>query len=207
MNPYILGILWALGRVDRSESPREYFFLRGSRRSLEVVRRELGLRAAVYTVDQAGRTRYCLKICRPDVLDTLARLGWCPRWAEAREYPRLAAADHRDFIRAYVEIHGRADTHVIQKRGRSPYISPRLRVYGNRAFLDQLAQALAAEAGIGVKKAQRATRASEVSGILYYQSRSELAAILEYLYPPRIECFDREWYERFREILLPHPAR
>jgi len=201
MYPYVLGILWALGRhVDRSESPQEYFFLRGSRRPLEVVRRELGLRAAVYTVTQEGRTQHCLKIRRPDVLDTLARMGWRPRWSEAREYPRLAGADHRDFIRAYVEIHGRADAKTIRKRGRPPYTHPRLRVYGNRHFLGGLADVLAAEAGIGVKAVQKAGN-SVVSGILYFQSRSELTAILDYLYPPGIELFDREWYEAFRDVL------
>jgi len=200
MHPYILGIIWALGRyVDRAENPNyRYFFFRHNRDYfLKIVRQELGVKNNIYTILRKGKIQYQLKA--PDInIATLERLGWSPRWAEQRNYPNII--EHQDFIRAYLEIHGRLDTIIIRKR-KSSQKQPRLRIYGNRYFLEELSEVLSAHAGLGVKKVQKTTNESEVSGILYYQSRSELKALLEYLYPPGIQYFDREWYEKFKEIV------
>jgi hypothetical protein len=200
MHPYILGIFWALGRyVDETESPNhQYFFLRHNQEHfLQVVRQELKLQANVHIVTHHEKPEYRLKISGVDVTE-LVKLGWSPRWAEQRDYPRIA--EHRDFIRAYTEIHSSLDIIVIRERNRAR-TQPRLRIYGNRHFLEQLTEVLFFEVGSGVKKVQKATNQSEPSGILYYQSRLELERLLEYLYSPSTQYFSRDYYERFREIL------
>ena len=60
---------------------------------------------------------------------------------------------------------------------------------------------LAAEVGAGIKTVQQATRQSEVSGILYYQSIAELQSIFSYIYSPTVSYFDREYYENYKYIL------
>lgn len=74
-------------------------------------------------------------------------------------------------------------------------------MYGNRTFLEELTGALVSEGGVGVKKVQRATAKSDVSGILYYMRHSEVRAIFECLYPPGTELFDREFYSAVMEVM------
>lgn len=201
MNTYILGIFWALGRyVDEFQSPGyPHFFIRHNRRHfMDVVRRDLNLSSNIHTVIHRGKPQYRLKVTGMDFA-TLERLGWQPRNDVTRGYPRIN--EHRDFIRAYVEIHSSIDIVTIKKRGRLPYRQPRLRIYGNMQFLTELTEVLATEIGINVMKVQQSTRASEVSGTLYYQSRKDLKAILDYLYRPPLEYFDREHYDRYREVM------
>ncbi len=201
MHPYVLGIIWALGRyVDKIEDEREYYFIRHKNKYfLQVIRRELELKANIQAVTHKGKLQYRLKVAGMDIAQ-LNRLGWQPRNAVQRGYPRLVAG-HRDFIRAYMEIHSSVDTMTIRKQNRPPHKQPRLRIYGNKDFLAELTQVLANEVGTGPKKVQRATLESEVSGILYYMSKVELRNIFYYLYRPPVDYFDREYYGRYREVM------
>lgn len=106
-----------------------------------------------------------------------------------------------DFIRAYLEIHSRVDTITIRKPNRNVYKPPRLRIYANMIFLAELTAILAAEVGTGIKKPQQSTKLSEVSGTLYYQSTRELRALFDYLYRPAVKYYDKDYQERFSEII------
>ena len=101
-----------------------------------------------------------------------------------------------------MEIHSKVDTITIRGSKRECIRrQPRLRIYGNLAFLDDLTELLASEIGTGIKKPQRSTRESEVSGTLYYQSPAELRTILDYLYEPPVDFMDREYYDQFIDVL------
>ncbi|WP_170871622.1 hypothetical protein [Desulfosporosinus metallidurans] len=98
------------------------------------------------------------------------------------------------------------DTITIRKRNKER-TSPRLRIYGNRYFLNELTEVLSSQVDITPKLVQKTTKQSESSGVLYYQSRRELEKLLAYLYPSGIQYFHREYYEHFRSLLLellPH---
>ena len=129
----------------------------------------------------------------------MERLGWQSRNAEQRDYPSIVN-DHRHFIRAYMEIHSSIDTITIPRKN-GFRTGPRLRVYGNKNFLEQLTGVLAAAMGTGVKTVQQATRKSEISGILYYQSTTELQSIFEYVYRTPVRYFDLEYHKKFNYIL------
>lgn len=190
---YILGILWSIGRMAEDEGKRYFFLRHQDRYFLDAAKQALGVEVNIYTVTHKGKPQYCLKISGFD-MTPLEALGWRARNAEQRSYPRIH--EHRDFIRAYCEIHSGVDTMTIRDRQ-----SPRLRIYGNRAFLEQLAEALAAEAGVGVMKVQKATEKSLVSGILYYQGTANLEVIFSYLYRSPVEKLHGGYYESFLEIL------
>ena len=197
-NTYVLGILWALGRYS-DDAGNKYFFLRHNREYfLQVVKDELGLKSNIHTVLHKNKTQYRLKVSGFDVA-AMERLGWQERNAEQRSYPNIVSG-HRDFIRAYIEIHSAIGTITI-KRKAGPRTGPRMRIYGNKLFLEQLSEVLAAEVGVGVKAVQQATRLSEVSGILYYQSTVELQSILSYIYSPPVIYFDREFYENYSDTM------
>lgn len=198
MDRYLLGILWAIGRFTEDAGTR-YFFLRyRDQYFLDIVHRELNVTAGIHVIQNKGKPEYRLKISGFDIRG-LKGLGWQPRWEGRRTYPKIT--DHRDFIRAYLEIHGSIDTLTITKPDGRKQKQPRLRIYGNKAFLGELTEVLATETGAGVKKVQKATNTSEVSGILYYTSRDELQGILNYLYRPGTRLFNRDWYNHFIEII------
>jgi len=194
MNTYVLGILWALGRYVEDKHT-EYFFLRHNREYfLQIVRRELGLKSNIHIVQHKRKLQYRLKVSGLDIT-YLKNINWQPRNSKQRSYPRII--EHRHFMRTYLEIHSTVDTMTIRKRNRPPYKQPRLRIYGNIEFLAGLNEALAAEIGIGIKKVQKATAKTEVSGILYYMSITEIRKIFDYAYRPPIEYFDRDYHEQF----------
>jgi hypothetical protein len=60
---------------------------------------------------------------------------------------------------------------------------------------------LCSEVDIALKSVQKATKQSESSGILYYQSRRDLEKLFDYLYPSGIQYFHREYYERFKTMV------
>lgn len=106
-------------------------------------------------------------------------LGWSPRTSNQRCYPKIY--EHKDFIRAYLEIHSKVGIITIWDRRRNRTKKQlRLRIYGNMRFLSELTDILASEIGTGVKKVQQSTKASEVSGTLYCQSQRESITIISW---------------------------
>ena len=197
IEPYILGILWSIGRYTVDDY--DYFLLRHKdRRFLDVVKASLAVPSEVFLGSSRTGPQYRLKIHHFD-MDTLERLGWQPRLSEQRDYPSIA--EHQDFIRAYVEIHSTIDTNTIRKRNGPPYTQPRLRIYGNKHFLSELSEVLSTQANIGIKKVPKTTDIAESSGVLYYQSWAELEILLTYLYLPGTKYFNRKYYDDFREVL------
>lgn len=198
MDGYVLGILWSIGSYQEEDN-RKYFFLRHKDKYfLDVAQQELGAVSNLHQVLHKGRPQYRLKITGFDI-EGLKKLGWQPRWEGQRSY--LNKTEHRDFIRAYIEMHSSIDILIIRDSGRNrEQKQPRLRIYGNRHFLEHLTEVITSVTGAGIKKVQRAAK-SEVSGILYYSSLRELADLAGYLYEPVIRHFYREHYEEFMNVL------
>ena len=196
MDLYVLGILWSIGSPIEDKYP--YFMLRHhDRYFLDVGRNVLDISTTVFEGESRTRPQYKLKLFNFD-LSHLTQYGWQPRIAEQRNYPSIQ--EHASFIRAYLELHSSIDTLTIRSRGKER-TSPRLRIYGNRYFLEKLTVVLSSQAGISPKRVQKTTKLSEQSGLLYYQSRRELEKLLEYLYPQNIQYFHREYYNHFRSLL------
>lgn len=202
MDLYVLGIFWSIGSPIEDRYP--YFMLRHhDRYFLDVVREALNVSTSVFVGESRTGPQYKLKIFNFD-LGQLTQYGWQPRLSGQRSYPNIS--EHADFIRAYFELHSSVDTITIRKRNKER-TSPRLRIYGNRYFLNELTEVLSSQVDITPKLVQKTTKQSESSGVLYYQSRRELEKLLAYLYPSGIQYFHREYYEHFRSLLLellPH---
>lgn len=196
MDLYVLGILWSIGSPIEDRYP--FFMLRHhDRYFLDVVREALNITASVFEGESRTGPQYKLKLFKFD-LNQLTQYGWQPRISEQRSYPNIL--EHVDFIRAYFELHSSLDTLTIRTRDKER-TSPRLRIYGNRYFLEVLTEVLSTQVEISPKRVQKATKKSESSGIHYYQSRRDLEKLLVYLYPPGIQYFHREYYEHLRSML------
>lgn len=197
MDSYVLGILWSTGGLI--EDRYDYFILRHrDRYFLDTVRESLGLQGTIFLGSSRTGPQYKLKVFHFD-LGYMESLGWQSRQNEQRNYPSIP--EHPGFIRAYLEIHSILDTITVRKYDRPPRTGPRLRIYGNRLFLEQLSQVLVTEIGVGLKKVQKATNFSVPSGILYYQSRAELLRIYHYLYSPNPLCYHPTYRENFNTLL------
>lgn len=196
MDIYVLGILWSIGSPIEDRYP--YFMLRHhDRYFLDVVRKALNIPTSVFAGESLTRAQYKLKLFNFD-LNQLTQYGWQTRLSEQRSYPNIR--EHANFIRAYIELHSSVDTLTIRQRSKERR-SQRLRIYGNRYFLEQLTEMLSSQVEVTPKRVQKATNLSEFSGILYYQSRRELEKLHDYLYPPGIQYFHRGYYEHFRSLL------
>ncbi|CDX02158.1 Hypothetical protein DPCES_2271, partial [Desulfitobacterium hafniense] len=102
-NKYVLGIIWSLGSYTKREG-RPYFRLRHNEDYfLRVVKDVLPVPGEITFSEK----QYSLFIPRFRVSELLS-LGWQPRNSEQRDYPKIN--EHRDFIRAYIEIHSAIDT-------------------------------------------------------------------------------------------------
>ncbi len=197
MDLYVIGILWSIGSPIEDRYP--YFMLRHhDRYFLDIVREALNVLTSVFMGESRTRPQYKLKLFDFD-LSRLTQYGWQPRISVQRSYPNIP--EHVDFIRAYFELHSSLDTLTIRQRNKER-TSPRLRIYGNRSFLEELTIVLCSQVEISPKRVQQATKQSESSGILYYQSRRELEKLLAYFYPPGIQYFHREYYELFKRFTL-----
>lgn len=137
MDLYVLGILWSIGGPIEDRYP--YFMLRHHERYfLDVVREELNASTNVFVGESRTGPQYKLKLFNFDLCQ-LTQYGWQPRLCEQRNYPNIP--EHANFIRAYIELHSALDSLTIRQRSKER-TSPRLRIYGNRYFLDELTEVL-----------------------------------------------------------------
>ena len=162
---------------------------------LDVVREILSITASVFVGESRTGPQYKLKIFNFD-MDQLTQYGCQPRFSAQRNYPNIQ--EHVNFIRAY--LHSSVDTITIRKRNKER-ASSRLRIYGNRYFLDELTEVLSSQVEISPKRVQKTTKQSESSGVLYYQSRRDLEKIFDYLYPSGIQYFHQGYYEHFKTMV------
>lgn len=82
--------------------------------------------------------------------------------------------DYKDFIRAYIEIHGVLDIRNAISHGKR-IKALRLRIYGNYIMMNSLSEYV----GVGIKKVGNACNDGK-TGILYYQSRDEIGKIFDW---------------------------
>ena len=167
MDLYVLGILWSIGSPIEDRYP--YFMLRhNDRYFLDVIREALNVSTSVFEGESRTGTQYKLKIFNFD-LNLLAQYGWQPRVSEQRNYPNIS--EHRDFIRDYFELHSGLDKVIFRNRNKQR-TGTRLRIYGNRYFLEELNKVLSSQVDIAPKRVQMATKLSESSGILLLSKSS-----------------------------------
>lgn len=175
---YILGVLW--GTMAEWE---EGFWLRHRDPFFaDAVRDYLKIAACVQTVASRTGPQCRLKITRRKTVEEICALlhhhGWQPRNAPERVYPEGDICD-RGFIRAWVELHGRAD--IRRARNRNGTYSPqkRMRIYGNRCLLEEINRILCSEAGLPLRRLQNTQ--NEITKCMYFQGAAA-DPVLAWLY-------------------------
>jgi len=190
---YQLGILWAIANYDPTDN---YLLCRYQvRYFLEQIQL---LRPTLQIQESQSRTgpQYRLKMSGLS-LDELFQLGWTPRNANERNVPPLD--DYRDFLRAWIEIHGRV------KYGSHPEHKElkkiKMQIYGNRILMQSINNILVEYAGVAPKKLSSATPNHGKTSILAYQSAAEIERVLWYIEGD--PCYVPFWDAAFEMVRNP----
>lgn len=171
--PYVLGILWAIGRYD---AENEIFILRHQNSYfLEVLKNYFGSDAKVFFLKRfyvLKLAKYCFAI------ETLIQLGWSARNSHDRVYPSINS--HRDFIRGYFEIHGRISKVNLRHKSGRVQTQKRMRIFGNETFIQSLNEIISFELGISERKLEHTQ--VEHSKTLAYYKLEDIKAVFDWLY-------------------------
>jgi hypothetical protein len=106
-------------------------------------------------------------------IDSLVNLGWTPRNADKRYLPSIS--DLNSFLRAYIEVHGKLGYCTAYNRKGEKYYKLRLRIYGNKNLLIQIAQCISSKIQSEVSSIEKTT--ADKSGILNYTKYEDIQNI------------------------------
>ena len=190
---YQLGIIFGVGSYIKCESA--LFFRHKDRYFIEQVG-EL-FNSNIYVQKNKDNYQYCLKTCIADI-DSLKSLGWINRNADARHIPILD--NYKDFLRAYIELHGYfsyCTSYKGNRKARIKYYRLRLKIYGNLEFMNEINIILAKECYVSEKSVQIMHNKKTAS--ITYSSLEEITNILTYLYgTPN----NPKWWKEAKEKLF-----
>jgi len=181
LTPYQLGIIYSIGSIV----DYRWVFRHCDRYFLE----QINFCNSIYKqiVKRNNRNKdnnnnnnnniqYVLKM--PEEVIDLSEYNWTNRNSNQRDIPILNSEnEYKDFMRAYIEIHGRLDWRSVISHGKI-YKGLRLRIYGNRIMMESVSKLLNEYIGVGIKKVSMAV--NEKTGILYYQGKKEIRMICEW---------------------------
>lgn len=121
---------------------------------------------------------------------------------DVRDMPILD--DYRDFIRAYLELHGCLDYSVRYKRKDKSvkYKGLRLRIYGNFKLMENLNKVISRECGVKLKTVQGlGSYDNGKTSYLCYTSFEEIDKIYNWVFDVR--CCEEYWDEVERKMRKP----
>lgn len=178
LSNYELGILWSLGRYDKSKDQfiiscqddgqgNEYFIEQFSRITNKSPR----------TTIAGKKLRHYLITYVFDIKE-LRSIGWAPEDTITKEVPVLD--DYKDFIRSYIETKGTIDYYPVKTSKGVVNYRVRLRIYGDYAVLDKINTELSIHTNSIPKKIF--VRKNTDLAYLYYTSIGDLNNILDYVY-------------------------
>lgn len=176
INYFALGFLWGIGRFSGNRFLVQY----RERSVVEFIRELTAPTNQVFPILEDGKKesyRLYLHKYNPHIF-WMRHHGYNGRRGnEQRQIPTFDTFEQEaEFLRGYFLPHHSLDQ-VKQKHG----IVDRLRFYAAKPILDRLNHHLHEAIGTTIKKAQK-HHANNVCHILYYASKTEVPAIIEYLH-------------------------
>lgn len=196
LTPYQLGIIWSIGSW---QNEGKIIFRHRDRYYLEQL--EPLFESKIYKQHSRTGLQYALKttLLSPKQLD---EYGWYARNADQRNVP-MHLPRYKDFLRAYIEIHGFLDyctVYIDSRKKTGKYRKLRLRIYGNEVLIASLNAIIQQEIG-GVLPKKPQIIHNGKTAILYYQNFAEIDRIYNYIFDDPYNPFI--WEEV--EYKLQHP--
>lgn len=172
MDNYILGIIFSIGSISEGR----LIFRHKCKYFLEQI--QVLCKNKIY--EQDGRTgmQYVLKT-RYFNIDELRSIGWTDRNSSVRYLPVLNS--YKDFLRAYIELHSTLDycTKYRYKYKKEKYKALRLRIYGNKEFIEGINSILNVKARVGLKSPQ--ILHNDKTAYIAYTALEEIQSIFTYI--------------------------
>lgn len=184
---YQLGIIFGCGSFITENGTKRFVARHKDRYFLEQIENlfcnnKIGFR-------EIGNKRYYILKSSKFDYDSLIAMNYRSRNNNERYLPVLE--DYKDFLRAYVELHGSWDYCTSYKK-RQKYYRLRLRIFGNQSIINEINQVFRDEVGVGLKSLQ-GVKINNTTSYIAYTSLSELQAIRDYLYD--IPYFEKYWHD------------
>ena len=189
IDDYALGVIWGCGTIATDDG--RLIVRHRDRHYTDYVAGLTGNR--VYQQDGRTGTQHVVKVSAISMQELIS-MGWSPRTADSRGLPGLT--DYQAWARAWIELHSVLDYSTRYRRDGTRCKRLRLRIYGNHALMSGIGSVLAAGAGVGVKTVQMLH--NEMTGALYYQSHSEIVAVLDWIYG--VPC-NAVWWQMIDNML------
>lgn len=190
---YDLGIFWGVG----SYTDGRMVFRHKDRYFID----RIGLYLNNINYEQVSSKsiiQYVLKTSQIDI-KSFAENGWTSRNSDTRDLPILE--NYKDFLRAYIELHGcfKYTLRYKRKPKKDPYKKLAFIIYGNYKMLTSINQILSCISGVNLKTVQLLYNGKTAS--LNYASLSEINSILTILYDE--PCNKVFWGSSFDNLKYP----
>lgn len=186
-----MGIIWGIGGFAEGRfilRHKDKYFLE-----------QMHLPNTIYSqITARGKMQYVLKTKGVTPADIP---GWSARNASERNVPILD--DYRDFLRAYIELHGCLDYCIAYTREKSKhkYKKLRLRIYGNNILIQSINAILHENCFVGLKSIQKT--ANDTTKYISYTSYNELLKIFEWIDGyPHYEPFWADVDKKLRQPII-----
>lgn len=174
---YQLGILFSIGSYISSENKlvirhKDVHYIN----SLQPI-----FNTKLYSQLVNNEIQYVIKSqSNIELYNYLLSHNYSPYNSEIKTIPILS--DYKDFLRAYIEVYSSLDylTRYSNKKSKEKYKELRLRIYGNKMFLESINNILYEYCFTTIKSIQ--ILSNDKTAILYYSSLTEIKAIYDYIY-------------------------
>lgn len=174
---YQLGIIYSIGTYLHSENR---FVIRHKDKYYIDILIPI-FKTNPYIQNSRTQIQYVLKssISQSQNLNPQSLPNWSSYNSKIKTLPVLS--DYKDFLRAYIEIHSSLDcsTRYKNKKSKEKYKALRLRIYGNKIFLESINNILHNYAYTNLKTIQ--ILSNNKTAILQYTSYAEIKSIYNYL--------------------------
>ena len=191
ISQYDIGIIWSL--VSLTEDNR-ICFRHNQKYFIESLTKYF--KNNIY-LQQRSKTKpdiqYVLKTNQLDI-PSLMEYGWTERNSNIRNIPIMS--DYKDFLRAYIEIHGVLNYAIRYRKDKTKYKKLRLRIYGNINLIKSINQILSINTSVTIKSLEILKNSK--TSILNYQLLDEIKSIFLYL---QGQPYCKEYWDDINEKL------
>ncbi|WP_270364748.1 hypothetical protein [Bacillus paranthracis] len=173
-----LGIIWRFGHIHSGDNRFEL-----SHKSIHVVSRFSNLIVGAsdprsyFRKDKGFIEWECHLDTSHPFLQEAKKMGWTPRLQQERQFP-IGEFNESIFVKTYILM--RHDVGIMREKNKNGIlIRPRLRIHGSVDILQNVCRVLHQDLNIKPKKLQTDLKVERAKTI-YYQSKKDIPAILEY---------------------------
>ena len=194
LSNYQLGILYSVGTYLPSEN--RFVIRHKDKHYIDILTPVF--KTNPYTQNSRTQIQYVLKSSTSQNLNPYDNTNNLSNWSSYNSEIKTIQilSDYKDFLRAYIEIHSTLDYSTRYKNKKEKYKALRLRIYGNKIFLESINNILHDYAYATIKSIQ--ILSNNKTAILQYTSYTEILSIYDYI---QGEPYNKELWNNIFQML------